>query len=467
MRSLFRKKTIESVLNSADKKSLPKTLGSIDLVLLGIGCIIGTGIFVLTGPTAAHYAGPGVSISYLLAGLVCIFAGLAYAELAALIPVAGGAYTYTYTIIGEFLAWIVAWGLILEYTLGASAVASGWSGYFVGILKSAGITLPEHLTKGYFDGGLINIPAIFITIVISLILIRGTKESALVNRILVGINLVVITLFVIISVPHISMENYAEFVPFGWNGIFIGAGAIFFAFIGFDSVATSAEEAKNPNRDLPIGIIGSLLICIIIYIVVSLSLTGITHYSELGNSEPMAYALRQNGSNIGSSLVASGVIVGMSAVLLVMMFSQSRIFFVMSRDGLIPQSFSKLHKKFQTPYVSCSLVSVAVMIISGLVPVETLSHMTSLGTLFAFTIASVCVMVLRITKPDLERPFKCPLVFLVAPTAILGCGYLIYKLLTKTGIYFSIWIALSILVYVFYTYKKSPLKFVAEKHNHS
>jgi basic amino acid/polyamine antiporter, APA family len=457
MKSIFRTKSIENIVADAKKKSLKKTLGALDLVLLGIGCTIGTGIFVLTGIAAAQHAGPAISISYFIAGLACIFAGLAYTELAAMIPVAGSAYTYSYAVLGEFVAWLVAWGLILEYTVGASTVAAGWSGYFVGILKTGGISIPEFLTKVPSDGGLINLPAVCIALFVGLLLVRGTKESVIVNRVLVGIKLTVIFLFLVIAAPHIKVENYANFMPFGWHGVIVGAATIFFAYIGFDAVATAAEETKNPNRNLPIGIIGSLLICTALYIVVALALTGIVNFSSLDNAEPMARALRENGSNIGSALVGTGAIAGMIAVLLVLMYGQSRICFVMSRDGLIPSFFSKLHKKFETPYISCVAVTIAVMLISGFTPIQTMGHMTSLGTLFAFTVAAVAVMVLRIKKPKLERPFSCPAVFVVAPIAILGCGYLIYTLMLETGVYFAVWTLISIVIYFSYSYKKSPL----------
>lgn len=457
MKSLFRTKSIDDVIQNANKNSLKKTLGALDLVMLGIGCTIGTGIFVLTGIAAAKYAGPGISLSYLLAAIVCIFAGLAYTELAAMIPLAGSAYTYSYVIMGEFVAWIVAWCLILEYSFCASTVAAGWSGYFVGILNAAGIHIPEYLTKAPMDGGLINLPASCIALFVGFLLFRGTKESVLVNRVLVGVKVCTVFTFLMVAAPHIKVVNYAEFLPFGWSGVIGGAAAIFFAYIGFDSVAGAAEETKNPDRDLPIGIIGSLIICALLYVLVSLALTGITNYSELNNPEPMAYALRQNGSNIGSALVGTGAIVGMITAIIVMMYGQSRMFFVMSRDGLIPDIFCKLHKKFSTPYISCSLVAVLVALISGFTPIYIMGGITSLGTLLAFTIVAIGVLILRVRKPELHRPFKCPAVFVVAPMAIISCIYLIGTILLKTGEVFLIWGIIGLLVYFFYSRKKSPL----------
>jgi APA family basic amino acid/polyamine antiporter len=454
---LFRTKSINEIIESSEKKSLKKTLGAFDLVLLGIGCVIGTGIFVLTGIGAAKYAGPGISLSYFFAAVACMFAALAYAELAAMVPVAGSAYTYSYAILGEFVAWLVGWALILEYAGAASTVASGWSGYMVGILKTGGIILPEYLTKVPSQGGIINLPAVLISLFIGVLLIIGTKESVNVNRVLVGIKLTAVFLFLIVAAPHVKMENWSNFLPFGWHGVMVGAGAIFFAYIGFDAVATTAEECRNPKRDLPIGIIGSLIICSILYIVVALVLTGITHYSELNNAEPLAYALRENGSNIGSALVATGAIAGMTTVLLVLMYGQSRVFFAMSRDGMIPEIFSRLHKRFVTPHISIIIVTAAVAITSGIIPIQTLSHLASVGTLFAFVVVAIGVLVLRIKRPELPRPFTCPLVFLVAPSAVIACSYLIYTILLENGKPFIIWSLIGLVVYFTYSYRNSPL----------
>ncbi len=425
--------------------------------MIGIGCTIGTGIFVVTGIAAATYAGPAISISYLIAAIVCIFAGLAYAELASMVPVSGSAYTYSYAVLGEFVAWLVGWGLILEYGVGASTVALGWSGYVVGILKTGGINLPDALAKSPSDGGIVNLPAIFISLFIGLLLVRGTKESVALNRILVATKLIVIFIFLLIATPMVKPENWSNFAPFGISGIFIGAATVFYAYIGFDAVATAAEECKNPKKDLPIGIIFSAIICAILYIAVSLVLTGISHYTTLNNPEPLARALRENGSNIGSALVATGAVAGITSVLLILIYGQSRIFFVMSRDGLIPKSFSKLSKKFGTPSISVMFVAFAVSIISGLFPLKTLSHITSLGTLFSFIVVAIGVLVLRVKEPNRPRTFKCPAVFATAPLAILGCGYLVYTLLIENGIYFAVWTVLGLAVYFGYGYRRSSL----------
>ncbi len=456
-RAIFRTKSIKSIIADSEKKSFKKTLGAFDLLLLGIGSTIGTGIFVLTGTAAANFAGPGIALSFAISGLVCMFAGLAYTELASMVPVSGSAYTYSYAILGEFIAWLVACGLALEYTVAASTVSAGWSGYLLKILEQGGVHIPQMLTTTPSQGGIINLPAFCIAFFIGILLIRGTKESVVVNRVLVGLKLAVIFIFMIVAVPHVKMENFSEFMPFGFKGVLMGSSAIFFAFLGFDAVATTAEECKNPKRDLPIGIIGSLLACTLIYILVSLALTGISHYTTLNNSAPMANALLANGSNIGSALVSVGAVAGMLTVLLVMMYGQSRILFVMSRDGLIPSAFSKLHKKFDTPYISCIFVTIAVALISGFTPIRKMGDMSSLGTLFAFFIVSCGVIILRIRNPLQERSFKCPAVFVVAPLAILGCGYLIYQLLLENYKAFLIWYGFSAIVYFLYGYRKSIL----------
>jgi APA family basic amino acid/polyamine antiporter len=456
--SLFRKKSISEIIANAEKNTLSKTLGVFDLIMIGIGCTIGTGIFVVTGIAAAKYAGPAISLSYLFAALCCVFAALAYAELASMVPVSGSAYTYSYAVLGEFVAWLVGWGLILEYAIGAATVSEGWSGYMVGILKSGGIEIPHHLTKGFFDGGLVNLPAVCIALFIGFLLFRGTKQSITFNRVLVATKLIVIFLFLIIATPMVDTVNWANFMPYGIHGVFVGAATVFYAYIGFDAVASAAEECKNPKRDLPIGIIGSLIVCTIFYVAVSLVLTGIVNYTTLDNAEPLAQALREHGSNIGSALVAVGAIAGITSVLLILIYGQSRIFFVMSRDGLIPPLFSKLHKKFNTPHLSVMLVSLVVALIAGFFPLETLSQITSLGTLFAFIVVAFGVIVLRITEPERVRQFKCPAVFIIAPLAIISCGYLVYTLLLSTGAVFMFWTLIGIVIYFSYGYRKSPLR---------
>ena len=455
---LFRKKSIAELRAIAEKSGLAKSLTAFDLVILGIGAVIGTGIFVLTGVAAARYAGPAVPLSFVLSGLTCAFAGLAYAEFASIVPAAGSAYTYAYASLGEFIAFIVGWNLVLEYTVTCAAVAVGWSGYVVGLFKSAGYeVLPEALTLPTSEGGLINLPAILITMFLSILLIRGTRESVTVNRILVFVKLAAVFIFLVIAGPKVDVTNWEPFMPFGYAGIAQGAAIVFFAYIGFDAVATSAEECKNPSRDLPIGILGSLFVCTILYAIVAAVLTGVVPYTMLDTPEPVAFALRELGYTIGSALVGVGAICGITTVLLVLLYGQARIFFVMSRDGLVPASICKVHKKYKTPYVVTIVGCILVSIIGGLFPVGVIAEMANIGTLTAFTIAAAGVMVLRKQNPDLKRSFKCPAVWVVAPLAMLSCLYLIYNLPIETWIRFVVWLILGLAVYFGYSRGHSVL----------
>lgn len=455
--NLFRTKSIEDMRAMAKNSGMVKNLGAMDLILLGIGCVIGTGIFVLTGVAAAKYAGPAVMISFIISGLACAFAGLAYAEFASIVPSSGSAYTYTYASLGEFIAFLVGWNLILEYTVTSSAVASGWSGYVVGLLKSAGIELPHAFTLVPADGGIVNIPAILITMFLSLLLIRGTQESAKLNKILVFIKLVAVFIFLALAGPKVNPINWEPFMPFGFSGIASGAAIVFFAYIGFDAVATSAEECRNPSRDLPIGIIGSLLVCTVLYVVVAGVLTGVVPYTELNNPEPVAFALRYIGYNIGSALVAVGAIAGITTVLLVLLYGQARIFFAMSRDGMVPAKVCKIHSRYKTPYLVTILGAILVSLIAGFAPIGLIAEMANIGTLSAFLIAAIGVLVLRFTKPDLPRSFKCPLIYLVSPLAVISCGYLMYNLPFDTWVRFFVWCAIGIFVYFSYSYKHSAI----------
>ncbi|MBQ1868752.1 amino acid permease, partial [Selenomonas sp.] len=406
--NLFRTKSIEQMRAAAENSGMAKTLGAFDLILLGIGCVIGTGIFVLTGVAAAKYAGPAVTISFILSGLACALAGLAYAEFSSIVPASGSAYTYTYASLGEFIAFIVGWNLILEYTVTASAVASGWSGYVTGLLQSAGIEVSHALTHVPADGGIINVPAILITLLLTVFLIRGTQESTKLNRILVFIKLAAVFIFLLLAGPHVNTANWEPFMPFGASGIAAGAAIVFFAYIGFDAVATSAEECKNPSRDLPIGIIGSLVVCTALYVIVAGVLTGVVPYTELNNPEPVAFALRYIGYNLGSAVVGVGAIAGITTVLLVLLYGQARIFFAMSRDGMVPARVCKIHKRYHTPYIVTVLGAIFVSLIAGFAPIGLIAEMANIGTLSAFLVAAIGVMVLRITKPDVPRAFRCP-----------------------------------------------------------
>ena len=460
--NLFRTKSISDMIQGTKQHALKKTLGSMDLVLLGIGCIMGTGIFVLTGVAAAKYAGPGIMLSFVLSGITCGFAALAYAELAAMIPVAGSAYTFAYASLGEFIAFLVGWALICEYTVGAAAVAAGWSGYAVGLFKTVGIILPKTWTAVPADGGILDVPAILIVSVLTYLLILGTKESAKLNKILVFIKLGCVALFLFLATPHVNPMNWQPFLPFGLSGVATGAAIVCFAYLGFDAVSTAAEECKNPNRDIPFGIVGSLIVCTVLYIAVAAVLTGVVPYTTLNNSEPVAFALRAIGMNFGSALVAIGAICGITTVLLVMIFAQSRVFLAMSRDGMVPQSMVKIHPKYGTPYKITIVTGVAVCILSGLLPINIIAELCNLGTLFAFCIVSVGVAVLRKTQPDLYRPFRCPAVSVVVPLAVLFFGYLITNLPKTTLMFFGIWCAIGIIVY--FTYSRHNIILV-EKEN--
>ena len=448
---LFRKKSIDELQAAAAASGMLKNLAAVDLLMLGIGAVIGTGIFVLTGVAAAKYAGPAVPLSFILSGLTCALAGLAYAEFASIVPASGSAYTYAYASLGEFIAFIVGWNLILEYTVTSSAVAVGWSGYVVGLFASAGLVLPHELVVAPAEGGIFNLPAVLITLFLSFLLVRGTKESVKLNRILVFVKLAAIFLFLVLAAPHVDATNWEPFLPFGYSGVVSGAAIVFFAYIGFDAVATTAEECRNAARDLPVGIIGSLFICTLLYAVVAAVLTGVVPYSLLDTAEPVAFALRHIGYNVGSAIVAVGAICGITTVLLVLLYGQSRIFFAMSRDGMVPANVCKIHRRFHTPYRVTILGAIFVSVIAGVFPIGMIAEMANIGTLSAFLIASIGVMVLRKTEPDLKRNFKCPAVWLIAPLAVLSCGYLMANLPLATWHRFGFWILFGLCVYFGYS----------------
>lgn len=455
--SIFRTKDVELMMQESKRHGLVKTLGALDITLIGIGVIIGTGIFVLTGVAAAKYAGPALMLSFVLAGLTVAFVSLAFSELASMIPIAGSAYTYTYTAIGEFWAWMVGWGLVLEYTVGASAVAGGWSAYLTGILASAGIHLPVALTKVPAEGGVVNLPAILITLFLTFLLTRGMRESATLNKVLVFIKLGAIFLFLFLAAPKINPANWTPFLPYGWSGVATGAAVIFFAYLGIDSIATSAEEAKHPSRDMPIGILASLAVCTVLYIAVTAVMTGTTPYPQLDTAEPVTFVLRNLGYHFGSAIVGTGAIAGLTTVLMVMMYAQTRAFFAMSRDGLIPRALCKLHPKYGTPTTVTILVGAAVAIMSGLTPIHLVAEMCSIGTLFAFFMAIIGVMRLRKTKPNWERPFRCPALFIVGPLALVFSAFVMGNLPVHTWRNFFVWMTIGIVVYFLYGHKHSVL----------
>jgi len=464
--SLFRTKSIELCIKEAEpagKKALARTIGALDLTALGVGAIIGTGIFVLTGVAAANFAGPAVIISFIISGVAAGLAALCYAELASSVPVAGSAYTYTYSTLGEIVAWLVGWNLILEYLVAAAAVAVGWSGYFSDMLKSVGVPIPSALTLSPFEGGFINLPAIIITLLITWVAVRGTRDSAKATKYIVIIKLAVILLFVVVGFLRVNPANWIPFAPFGFSGIMAGAAIVFFAYIGFDAVATAAEEVKNPKSDLPKGIIGSLGISTILYILVAAVLTGMLKYTFLNTPSPMSSALLAVGIRWASAFLSVGALAGLTSVLIAVIFAQSRVFFAMSRDGLLPPVFAVIHAKYKTPYINTIMVGLAVCAIAAFLPVGIIAEMANIGTLSALAVVSSGVIILRRTRPDLDRPFKVPLVPVLPAIAVISCLYLMVNLPAATWVRLVVWLVIGAAVYFLYGFKHSILRNPLEK----
>ena len=478
-----RVKPLDAILATAEKKSLHRTLGAFQLTMLGVGAIIGTGIFVLTAE-AAQKAGPGMMISFIIAGFVCAVAALCYAEMASMVPVSGSAYTYSYAVMGEMLAWMVGWALVLEYAVAAGAVAVGWSGYFTGLLREfLGLDLGTMWTAGPIDGGLFNVPAFLISLFVTWLLIIGTKESAFVNAILVAVKIVALSLFVVLALPVMKSQNFEPFAPLGFGGISAAAASIFFAYVGFDAVSTAAEETKNPQRNMPIGLIGSLAICTLFYLLVAAGVIGSVGAQPLfdaaGNAiapgskelatacaaqatevvvcskEALAWTLREIGWQQVGNLVGLAAGLSLPSVILMMMFGQTRIFFVMSRDGLLPEVLSKVHPKYKTPHVVTMITGVFVAFFAALFPVGALADISNSGTLFAFAMVAIAVLVLRKRDPNRARPFRTPAVMVVAPLAAVGCLYLFWSLSAYTKLLFVGWAAVGLLVYFGYSRSRS------------
>jgi basic amino acid/polyamine antiporter, APA family len=484
--------------------TLKRSLGALNLIALGIGAIIGTGIFVLTGPAAARYAGPGVVYCFILAAIGCVFAGLCYAEFASLIPVAGSAYTYGYATLGEIFAWIIGWDLCLEYAFGAATVCSGWSGYVLSLGQDFGLRLPPELagvpgsTFVLFQGhwellgrvaaklnqlgidpatlpqrhGMFNLVAFLGIMLVTVVLVIGMKESANFNSVIVAIKVTVLVIFLVIGIsmllkhPELPRVNWTPFLPpntgtfgeFGWSGVLRGAGVIFFAYIGFDAVSTAAQEAKNPKRDMPIGILGSLVICTILYILVALTLTGLVNYKFLNIPDSLAIGIDATGVKWGSLLVKFGALGGLTSTMIVMLLGQSRVFFSMSKDGLLPPLFSYVHPKFRTPWISSITVGVVVALFASILPLDKLGEMTSIGTLLAFIIVCAGVMVLRKRSPELPRPFRAPF---MPVTPILGIGISLAMMLglpLETWVRLVIWLIVGLLIYFTYSVKHSKVQ---------
>jgi APA family basic amino acid/polyamine antiporter len=466
---LFRRKSVTALQAEASADhSLKRALGPLNLTALGIGAIIGTGIFVLTGTVAAQNAGPAVVLSFVLAGIASVFAALCYSEFASLVPMAGSAYTYSYATLGEFVAWIIGWDLVLEYALAGTTVAIGWSGYVVSFLNDLGIHIPAHwqaargtvvtLADGTTTTAILNLPAVFIIAVVTTLLVVGIKESASVNNVIVFVKLTVVILFIILAAPHINPANWHPFIPpntgarehFGTSGIVAGAGIVFFAYIGFDAVSTAAQEAKNPQRDMPIGIIGSLLICTVLYIVVSAIATGVVPYAKLDVPDPIAKVTDYAGLGIFSSFIKLGAIAGLTSVILVQLLGQSRVFYSMSRDGLLPPFVRRIHPRFRTPYITSIVTGLAVAVPAAILPVRDAAKLVSIGTLLAFVLVSLGVLVLRIREPNLPRPFKTPFFWFVAPMGAISAAYLMFYLDKETWLRLIVWLIIGLVIYFSY-----------------
>jgi APA family basic amino acid/polyamine antiporter len=447
-----RTKPVAAFTSDAAGAGLRRALGPLDLVLLGIGAIIGTGIFVLTGVAAVDHAGPAVIASFAIAGIVCAAAGLCYAEFATLLPISGSAYSYAYATLGELLAWIIGWDLVLEYALAASAVAVGWSGYLGNLLAGTPLAVPAAFAAapGSAPDAILNLPALLILVLVTALLVVGIRESASTNALIVTVKVLVVGFVIVAGIGYVKPDNWQPFAPQGWNGIMAGAATVFFAYIGFDAVTTAAEEARRPERDMTIGILGSLAVCTLLYLMVAAVVTGMSPLAEIDRAAPVAVAFSRLGLDFAAGLISLGAIAGLTSVLVVMLLGQSRIFFAMSRDGLLPPVFSRVHPRFQTPHLSTLGVGVVVSTLAALVPLEELVHLVNIGTLFAFVIVSAGVIVLRRTQPELPRPFRCPFVPAVPLFAIAGCLYLMASLPWVTWERFLIWLAIGLAVYGLY-----------------
>ncbi len=476
------RKSLEAIAASAEGRGdgLAKTLGPLSLVGLGIGCIIGAGIFVLTGKAAANYAGPAISLSFVLAGIACAFVGLCYAELAAMIPASGSAYTYTYATIGEIFAWIIGWDLVLEYGMGAATVAVGWSGYALSLLASFGIQFPPEwaqatgevvkLADGTSGAAILNLPAVFVVAALTILLMLGTKELARVNNVMVAFKLFVVAIVILVGSMYIDRAHWVPFIPrntgtfgeFGWSGILRGSSVVFFAYIGFDAVSTAAQEARRPQTDMPVGILGSLIICTVLYILMALVMTGMVSYQQLGVPDPVAVAMDQTGIGWLSILVKFAALAGLTTVIFVLLFGQARIFFSMARDRLLPPFFSNVHPRFRTPFASQALIGLMVALIAACFPIGLLGEMVSIGTLFAFLLVCGAVLHLRRSAPLAARPFRTP----GSPwVPLLGIGFSLLLMLglpLATWMRLIVWLAIGLIIYFGYGHQRANIVAAAD-----
>lgn len=510
MANLWVRKSIEQLKIDASETgehSLKRTLSALNLVTLGIGAVIGAGFFVLTGHAAAENAGPAISLSFVIGGIACAFAGLCYAEMASTVPVAGSAYTYAYATMGEFIAWLIGWDLILEYMVGATTVAIGWSGYVTSLLRDIGINIPAQLTSSpgtrlieipnavadklhmrhgwsALDGvldlltksgydpaafsqttALFNAPAMVIVALVTALLVIGVKESARVNDVIVLIKVAIVVIFIVVGLRYITTDNWGgSFIPasegsfkYGWSGIFRGAGLVFFAYIGFDAVSTAAQEARNPQRDMPIGIIGSLLICTLLYCLAALVMTGVVNYKLLNVPDPVAVAIDAMGMKWLAGFVKLGAVLGLSSVILVMLMSQPRIFYTMAKDGLFPKIVSKVHPRFRTPWITTIITGAIVMAAAAVLPISIAGELTSIGTLFAFAVVSAGVLTLRIMQPEVDRPFKAPWIWFTGPMGVLSSVGLMCTLPGDTWIRLVVWMGIGLVIYFAYGMHNSVL----------
>ncbi len=491
MNQLFRTKSLALLMEEMDGEDrLRLVLGPVQLTSLGVGAIIGAGIFVATGSAAQNVAGPALMLSYVLAGVTCIFAALCYAEFASMVPVAGSAYTYAYATLGELFAWIIGWDLVLEYAVGSATVANGWSGYFQSVLARFGVDLPTALSgppiiydaaAGHFvqTGGVVNLPAVLIVAVVTIVLVKGIQESASFNAIMVGVKLAAVLFVILVGAFFVNPDNWTPFAPFGMTGVsffgntlfgqvnaggqpvgmIAGAAIIFFAYIGFDSVSTHAEEAKNPKRDVPIGIIASLVICTVLYIAVVAVLTGMVSYDRISVDAGVSDAFKQAGLPWAEFIIASAGVAGITSVLLVLMLSAPRVFLAMARDGMLPRSFfADVHPTLRTPWKSTILVGVFVAILAGLLPIDALLHLTNIGTLFAFMIVCVAVLIMRQTNPNADRPFRAPFYPVVPILGILSTLLLMFSLPVENWYRLGAWMVAGLLLYFVYGYRHSELR---------